>query len=105
MLYLLYDNFWKAVTSMDIYTTSVGQLKGVGKVRLEQYARLGIHTVWDLLRHFPRAYENRGNVRMLHEACDGTKCSVVLTVSTVPRTSRIKGRMYLTKILYRVHRE
>lgn len=84
--------------SADIYSASVGTLHGVGKVRTSQYAKLGIHTVWDLLRHFPRAYENRGHILPLDEADPEVRCSVILTVATVPRTVRIKGRMYLTKL-------
>ena len=38
------------------------RLPGVGEKRAEQLARLGLHTVSDLLFHFPRAYENRGDV-------------------------------------------
>lgn len=81
----------------DIYSASVGTLHGVGKVRMSQYAKLGIFTVWDLLRHFPRAYEDRGNVVPLDAAPADVRCSVILTVATVPRTARIRGRMYLTK--------
>ena len=35
---------------------SVAYLKGVGPKRSEQYERLGIKTVWDLLCHYPRNY-------------------------------------------------
>ena len=43
------------------------RLPGVGEKRAEQLARLGLHTVSDLLFHFPRAYENRGDVVSLAE--------------------------------------
>ena len=75
----------------------VGSLNGIGKVRTAQYAKLGIFTVWDLLRHFPRAYENRGNVVLLSEASPEVRSSVILTVATVPRTAKLKGKMFLTK--------
>ena len=75
----------------------VSSLNGIGKVRTAQYAKLGIFTVWDLLRHFPRAYENRGNVVLLSEASPEVRSSVILTVATVPRTAKLKGKMFLTK--------
>ena len=66
------------------YDSPVTLLAGVGKVRAAAYAKMGILTLGDLLRHYPRAYENRGDVRLLAD-CDGTsKCSVILTVSTAP---------------------
>ena len=83
---------------MDTYlSSSVTILSGVGEARKKAYARLGIHTVKDLLYHFPRAFENRGDVRLLRDVLPGEKCSVILTVSTECRVSRIKGRMTLLK--------
>ena len=73
----------------------VTALNGVGKVRAAAYARLGIFTLYDLIRHFPRAYENRGNICLLSGAPENTRTSVVLTVATVPKTALVKGRMQL----------
>lgn len=77
------------------------RLPGVGEKRAEQLARLGLHTVSDLLFHFPRAYENRGDVVSLagtqEPARAGTRQAVILTVSTAPRRSRLKNRMTLLK--------
>ena len=58
----------------------ISSLSGIGEVKSRAYARLGIQTLEDLLHHYPRAYENRGDVRLLAD-CDGAaKCSVILTV-------------------------
>lgn len=77
------------------------RLPGVGEKRTEQLARLGLHTVSDLLFHFPRAYENRGDVVSLagtqEPARAGARQAVILTVSTAPRRSRLKNRMTLLK--------
>lgn len=77
------------------------RLPGVGEKRVEQLARLGLHTVSDLLFHFPRAYENRGDVVSLagtqEPARAGARQAVILTVSTAPRRSRLKNRMTLLK--------
>ena len=40
---------------------SVQYIKGVGPARFEVLNRLGIYTVDDLLKHFPRRYEDRSN--------------------------------------------
>lgn len=77
------------------------RLPGVGEKRAEQLARLGLHTVSDLLFHFPRAYENRGDVVSLagtqEPARAGARQAVILTVSTAPRRSRLRNRMTLLK--------
>ncbi|MBR5767791.1 MAG: ATP-dependent DNA helicase RecG [Clostridia bacterium] len=71
-------------------------LPGVGSKRAELFARLGAKTVGGLLDHFPRAYQNRGNVRSLPDCDPDMACSCVLTVSTVPRSARVRG-MVMTK--------
>jgi ATP-dependent DNA helicase RecG len=45
----------------------VGSLWGVGAERAAQLARLGIHTVEDLLLHRPRRYEDRRHFRKIAE--------------------------------------
>ena len=76
---------------------SVTALYGVGKARESAYARLGVHTVGDLLEHYPRAYENRGDTRLLADAPVDGRCSVILTVATQPRVHTIRRGMSLLK--------
>ena len=77
--------------------TDIGRLYGVGDVRKAAYGRLGIGTVEELLAHYPRGYEDRGNVRLLADADGVGKSAHVLCVATEPRVSMIKGRMTLVK--------
>ncbi len=77
--------------------TSVRELSGIGAQRAAALGKLGIVTVGDLLRHFPRGYQNRGDVRLLRETSEGETASFVLTVSTMPVTARLKSRMTLTR--------
>ena len=83
--------------------TPISALAGVGAARKTAYNRMGIYTVEDLLYHFPRAYEHRGDIRLLTDAQEEpyksgrARMATVLTVSTEPRVSRIKGRMTLLK--------
>ena len=77
--------------------TSIKKLYGVGNVRAAAYAKLGISTVGELLMHYPRGYEDRGDIRLLSE-CDGVgKNALLLTVATEPKSTRIRGRMSLLK--------
>ena len=84
--------------SKDIRTDGVGALYGVGTARQAAYARMGVHTVGELIEHYPRVYEHRGNVRLLADAPQDEKCAVVLTVATVPRVHLIRRGMNLLKL-------
>lgn len=78
-------------------SSPVSLLPGVGEKRAAAFARMGIETLWDLLLHFPRAYEDRGNVRPLMEVGDGEIGSFVLTVACEARTALIRRGMQVTK--------
>ena len=82
---------------MSILKQPMSTLSGVGKTRVEAYGRMGVYTVQDLLYHFPRAYENRGDIHLLCDTCPDVKQAVILTVSTEVKRSRIRGRMNLLK--------
>lgn len=71
---------------------------GVGARRAEAFHRLGISTARDLVYHFPRAYEPRGNVKTTRDAADGEVCSLILTVGTEPKTAAVRRGMVLTKV-------
>lgn len=76
----------------------VTALAGIGPKKGEMFAKIGIVTVGDLLRRFPRAYQNRGDIRTLYEAgMTGDYCAMLLTVGTRPSSALLKNRMTLTK--------
>lgn len=86
-------------STMDIgASTPVSYLYGIGPKKAEAFARLGIFTLRDLCYHFPRAYENRGNIKLLSEVTDGEVCALMLTVSGTPKIARIRRGMDLTKL-------
>lgn len=77
--------------------SSVSVLPGVGKVRLACYEKLGIRTLGDLLEHYPRAYENRGDIRLLADTEPDRKNAVVLTVATQPKLVRLRSHKSFLK--------
>lgn len=83
--------------TLNIYTASVTELRGVGKVREKMYSKLGIYTVWDLLRHFPRAYENRGKIIPLCAAPEDIRCSAIMTVASEPHSAKLQSHLTVTK--------
>lgn len=76
---------------------SVKVLSGVGPARVKAYAKLGINTVSDLIYHFPRAYENRGDIKFLSECLPGNKAALEMVIGTVPKKTMIRRGMTLLK--------
>ena len=81
---------------MDLYTP-IQKLNGIGKSRAEKLAHLGIFTLRDLLYHFPRAYEKRGDIAKIQGCVSGEVASLILTVATPVSNARLKNRMTLSK--------
>ena len=52
-------------------------LKGIGEKREEQYSRLGIETVEDLIWHLPQRYDDYSRVRPIADVEEGESLSVV----------------------------
>lgn len=77
---------------------AVSVLRGVGAQKEKQLARLGIFTVRDLLYHFPRAYERRGDIRLLSDAPADQNAAFMLTIGTRVSTAKIKRGYQISKL-------
>ncbi|MCI9658170.1 MAG: ATP-dependent DNA helicase RecG [Lachnospiraceae bacterium] len=67
---------------------SITTIKGIGEKKAAIFAKAGIHTIEELLTHYPRSYETYGEPVNLSEVEDGKKYSVygyILSVSAVKR--------------------
>ena len=79
-------------------STRITAISGVGKVRAEAYARMGVGTIGDLLMHYPRGYEDRADIKPLSDAAMyAGKSALLLTVATEPRVHNIRRGMSLLK--------
>lgn len=78
--------------------TPVKVLPGVGPSRAEALARLGITTLGQLVRHFPRGYQFRGNVKKLSDASPGETASFILTAATDPSLATLRRGMTIVKL-------
>lgn len=65
-------------------STPVTELSGVGTARAASLAKLGITNVGQLVRHYPRGYQFRGNIRRLADAIDGETGAFRLIVACDP---------------------
>ena len=69
----------------------VAALRGVGAATRERLARLGVHTVGDLLMHLPRGYQDRRRLVPLSEVASGSDACVSATVARLG-SFRYRGR-------------
>jgi len=76
----------------------VTSLYGVGEKRAASFAKLGVGTVGELLYHFPRGYENRGNVKNIEDVENGELCALILCVADRPKSAMIRRGMTITKV-------
>ena len=64
--------------------TDVRYIKGVGETRAAALARLGIHTLRDLITFFPRGYEDRTLMRPIRELVPGENACVRAMLAADP---------------------
>ena len=76
---------------------SVRYCKGIGEQRAEILHKLGIDSLEDLLRWFPRDYQDRSRIRDLVSLEDGETACVLARVVTVPVLNRVRAGMSLVK--------
>ena len=76
---------------------SINTLSGVGKVTEAKLNKMGIFTIADLVYHFPRAYEKRGDIQLLSSYHLNENCSYVLTISTEVKSVKVKGNIIISK--------
>ena len=78
--------------------TDVRYVKGVGEARAKSLAKLGITDLKSLLAYFPRAYEDRRDVRRIAELQPGERACVTAMVAGTPKLSRIRKGLELVKL-------
>lgn len=81
---------------MEQLNESIRYLKGVGEARAKTYRKLGIVTVFDLLYYFPRAWEDRSNIRRISELELGETATIRATVADF-KEYRAKGGLLVGK--------
>ena len=78
-------------------STRVQFLKGVGEARAKTLAKQGIFSVDDVLRNYPRAYEDWNNITSIKDACIGENVCLKAVVAENPQVVRINGGKILVK--------
>ena len=70
----------------------VSLLYGISEARAHLLEKLDIFTLDDLVRHYPRGYENRGNIKKVCELVSGETCSCILEISAPLKSARISSK-------------
>ena len=78
--------------------TSLAEFPAVGPARQKALARLGLACAGDLLRHFPRDYEDRSKLTTIAGAAEGEPVCIRAMVAETPRLSRIRKGLDITKV-------
>ncbi len=78
--------------TVDILKRPVRYLKGVGPKRAESLRKLGISTLFDLLKYLPSSYEDKRFISMSHELRNGERHLIQLTMGAVSRYRSRKGK-------------
>ena len=78
--------------------TKITAISGVGKVKAEAYAKMGVTNIGELLMHYPRGYEDRADIKTLEEASTyAGKSALLLMIASEPRVHNIRRGMSLLK--------
>ena len=76
-------------------------LKGVGEARAALFRRLGIHTVGDVISHYPRDYEDRSRLKKIIQLQDGDQCSFEGIIASRVVVSRPRKGLAISKVSIR----
>ena len=87
----------------DILKKPIQFLKGVGESRARLFSRLGVFTVEDVITHFPRDYEDRGNLKNIVQIMDGETCAFEGIVASEVSEFRPKRGLTIYKMLVKDH--
>lgn len=79
------------------FDTRVQFLKGIGEARAKTLAKQGIYSVGDILRNYPRAYEDWNNIKSLRDAEIGENVCVKAVVAERAQLIKINGGKILVK--------
>ena len=80
-----------------LFHASPGILHGISDKREKLFEQMGIRNLYDLVCHFPRLYENRGNLSAVQALSHGQTASVIVRIESTPVYRVLKRNMNITK--------
>ena len=76
----------------------VQRLKYVGTAHAKRLNRLGIHTIGDLIYHFPRRYDDYSKLKTISQLVYGEEVTLIVTVCEA-KTREARGGLKITNVL------
>lgn len=77
---------------------SISVVKSIGPLREKLFNKLGIFTVEDMLRYYPRTYEDRSKIKNICDVSDGECVLIKACAVTVVKNNRIRRGLSLQKL-------
>ncbi len=77
---------------------SISTIKSIGPAREKLFNKLGVYTVEDMLKYYPRAYEDRSKLKDICEVRDGETVLIKACAVTVVKNNRIRRGLSLQKL-------
>ena len=79
-------------------TDEITNIHGIGEKTALFYHKLNIYTVHDLIRYYPRDYEEWKDIVLISEICTDQVQAIRAIVSGAPQTVHIKRNMSITTV-------
>ena len=76
----------------------ITKINGIGEKTASLYHKLNIYTVHDLITHYPRDYEEWGDIVPIAELKVNQTQAIHATVVSVPQTLHVKKTMAITTV-------
>ena len=76
----------------------INKLKAIGPARQKLFNKIGIFTVYDMLRYYPRTYEDRSRIKNICDVLDGETVLIKACAVTVVKNNRIRRGLSLQKL-------
>ena len=80
-----------------LFNTPLDRLRGIGASRIKLYNRLGVNSIGDLLRFYPRTYEDWSHPRKIADAPENEACCIRAVIERVSKPARIHGNLTIFK--------
>ena len=82
-----------------LFNMPLDRLKGIGSGRAKLYNKLGVASVGELLRLYPRTYEDWSNPCRIAEAAENTPCCIRAYIEKVSKPARVHGNLMIFKFI------
>ncbi len=79
------------------FSDDIKYIKGVGEARAESFRSIGVSTVGELLRFYPRAYEDWSKILPISQCIIGENVCIKGTVMFPVKNERVRGGMLIAK--------